>query len=437
MPVKDFVEWTKHVGGKWWGYPDQIRRGDYSDDTQLSLAVARSVDQRGRFSPEKFGYFELPLWLHYERGGGRAVKAAARTVASTNLQWFNIAYKNENVNYHEAGGNGAAMRNLPIALASLNDENRLILDSFRNSIITHGHPRAIVGAILFALVLRYVFTGNGPKPLSLLKYLKLKLGATLELARSDRIVGRWITDYDDHDPRPSQAFPARFLDTIRETFSNLEKIPEYLTEPMKDYYEVVGALDEKTRGSGISTVCAAIYDFLKFNEDPETAILSTVNMIGSDTDTIASFVGALMGAQYGLKAIPSHLENHVQDREYILKTADQLFEIMRGTRSDISAKYPVINRRDSLMRILAWEIGLHEMFWDAISVNGIIAHPTLGRGRIADKRQTRIAREGYVAKLLYVNFDSGQSCVFHSRVKANGIVSGSLAKEAENALRTN
>src|SRR2546421_11753209 len=49
LPVNDFVSWEKLVGGKCWGY---------SDDTQLTLAVARCIGQTGQFEPERFAYEE-------------------------------------------------------------------------------------------------------------------------------------------------------------------------------------------------------------------------------------------------------------------------------------------------------------------------------------------------------------------------------------------
>jgi len=46
-----------------------------------------------------------------------------------------------------------------------------------------------------------------------------------------------------------------------------------------------------------------------------------------------------------------------------------------------------------------------------------------------------IKREGYVAKLIHVNFDCGQSCTFHSRVENNEKVSESLAQDVVNAVK--
>ncbi len=46
-----------------------------------------------------------------------------------------------------------------------------------------------------------------------------------------------------------------------------------------------------------------------------------------------------------------------------------------------------------------------------------------------------IKREGYVAKLIHVNFDCGQPCTFHSRVENNEKVSESLAQDVVNAVK--
>src|SRR6266853_2975960 len=124
LPVHDFVQWKKLVGGRWWGYEQKIAPGEYSDDTQLTLAVARCITEDGEFEPERFAYEELPLWLQYERGGGKSVKTAARKLIGKNASWLRNFYKQGDLNYKNAGANGAAMRNLPIALVSVGDELR-------------------------------------------------------------------------------------------------------------------------------------------------------------------------------------------------------------------------------------------------------------------------------------------------------------------------
>src|SRR4029077_10898382 len=82
--------------------------------------------------------------------------------------------------YRKAGANGAAMRNLPIALVNVNNEEKLIVDSFINAIITHGHPRAIMGAFPFVLEIRYVLIEKSFSAAELTDYL---IGALQDVGR--------------------------------------------------------------------------------------------------------------------------------------------------------------------------------------------------------------------------------------------------------------
>lgn len=73
------MEWNRRAGGKYWPHEEKILRGEYSDDTQLIIATARSL-LRGRQWSNFFRQAELPAWLKYERGGGGATKRAGTKV---------------------------------------------------------------------------------------------------------------------------------------------------------------------------------------------------------------------------------------------------------------------------------------------------------------------------------------------------------------------
>jgi ADP-ribosylglycohydrolase len=436
LPVCDFVQWKKIVGGRWWGYEEKIAPGEYSDDTQLTLAVARCITEVGTFEPERFAYEELPLWLHYERGGGRSVKTAARKLIGKNADWLRNFYKQAELDYRDAGANGAAMRTLPIALANVDNEARMIKDAFLNAIITHGHPRAIIGAILFGLAVNYALTTSSkPSVDSLIEHLQggmERIGNTVK--DDDRIMG-WIHNWEKQDSSKDATFRLIFSKTRQEASSYLQGIRELMQGTPITYYNFVGALKPATKGSGLATVCVAIYLFLKFADQPEKALTTAVNSFGSDTDTIAVFLGALLGAYHGLEAIPAHLLGRVQDQDYLLKTAKRLHAIAGQEKKEYWAKNQKIERDDAYLNILTWEIDLHEMFWDTIDIGGVVFHPTLGRGKLTQKVEKPIQREGYVAKLFTIKFDCGQSCVFHSRVEHNDRVSESLAQDIERALK--
>jgi Uncharacterized protein conserved in bacteria (DUF2188) len=65
----------------------------------------------------------------------------------------------------------------------------------------------------------------------------------------------------------------------------------------------------------------------------------------------------------------------------------------------------------------------------------VVSHPTLGRGNIVGRKTQKIReKEEYTAKLIYVSFDVGQTCVFHSRVKNNSQILESLERDLKKAL---
>jgi ADP-ribosylglycohydrolase len=434
LPLRDFVSWQKFVGGRWWGYLDDIGRGEYSDDTQLALAVARSISSTGDFEPERFAYSELPLWLHYERGGGRSVKTAARALVRPKIDWLHNFYKQGAADYRTAGANGAAMRSLPIALVSSGNERRLVRDSFFNSVITHGHPRAILGTILFGLAVRHSLLEEQSNPEVMVQYLRERTEDLGRLIGDEQRLASWVENWEKRGKAAKGSFKSSFAEARCEAHRYLSLIHDSLRKPAEEYYQLVGALNPSTRGSGVSTVCVAIYLFLLHVDRPSEAVYAAVNQLGSDTDTIASFVGALLGARHGSDAVPRHLWDRIQDREYLLKVADRIHALVLGEPSEHAATGVRLEQQEAYLRILAWEIGLHEMFWDAIDIGDAVVHPTLGKGVIKAKNVRPIAREGCAAKLVRINFDCGQTCIFHSRVKNNEKVAESLAIAVEKAL---
>ena len=140
----EFKEWTRRSGGRFQPYEEIIRSGEYSDDTQLTLAVARSRTNHGPAWWKAFTRVELPLWMLYERGGGGATKRAAAAWTGGSPPWKSS--KRESIGrYFEAGGNGVAMRVLPHALflAGRDDPATLmhdvVLDGVRPRMAIHVH----------------------------------------------------------------------------------------------------------------------------------------------------------------------------------------------------------------------------------------------------------------------------------------------------------
>src|SRR5436853_4046909 len=144
------------------------------------------------------------------------------------------------------------MRNLPIALVNVDDESRLIRDSFLNAIITHGHPRAILGAILFALAVKYALTASHRLSIaSLVEYLREHMNNTGKAIAGDDRITRWIRRWGQE--KGDQSFRQSFKQTYQEALGYLKSLDQYMNAATRSYYTFVGAMEPLTKGSGLAT----------------------------------------------------------------------------------------------------------------------------------------------------------------------------------------
>jgi hypothetical protein len=93
----------------------------------------------------------------------------------------------------------------------------------------------------------------------------------------------------------------------------------------RSFVEAIGGLSEEQRGSGTKTaIIAAVLSWVHRDEFPATALVKAANLLGSDTDTIATMAGAILGAA-------SHEEPRgaILDRDYIAFEASRLEKISR------------------------------------------------------------------------------------------------------------
>ena len=149
-PSSELRDWTRRGGGRYYPHEELIQRGEYSDDTQLTLAVARARLVAGDSWWKVLTRTELPLWTLYERGGGGATKRAIACWLKGVSPWSDAS--RDAKRYFDAGGNGVAMRVLPHAVfyAGVDEPTLLIRDVIVDGTATHGHPRALIGATVYA-----------------------------------------------------------------------------------------------------------------------------------------------------------------------------------------------------------------------------------------------------------------------------------------------
>ncbi|KAA3637505.1 MAG: ADP-ribosylglycohydrolase family protein [Bacteroidetes bacterium] len=403
--ISNFYEWKKSVGGRFNGYVDYLEKGSYSDDTQLLLSVARAIKTDGSVDHDYFSKIELPNWLLYSRGAGRTIKNAARKIVRKSAKWnqnfFSFKAGKVIVDYRESGANGAAMRILPIALANFGDIDKIKEEIFANSIVTHGHPRAIIGAILYGYSIDTILKFR-PENFTYETFLT-ELGKGIHNKLSIPFLDKprfkaWESEWDKKAKYP---FRELFTLTLDETQQYLRDAYKLLTNKSKDNIalEKLGCFNPDTKGSGISTVIAGIYFCCKYLHEPIKAIEQAVNSIGTDTDSIAAFAGGLVGALHGDNIIPGRF-NKVQDFDYLEKVAIRLLEISEGRAKP--NKIPVNNNIKSINNIGSddFVLGEHVYF------------EPLGFGTLKKiDRQNTLTRGKYNV-ILDVDFEIGQSCRF-------------------------
>ena len=324
-PQMEFMGWKRRSGGRFQGFEETVRPGEYSDDTQLMLAVARSRVGHGDHWHQALTKWELPFWTLYERGGGGATKAAARTWSKGVPPWK--SERPASHRYFQAGGNGVAMRVLPHALflAHHHDPAELLNDVVADGITTHGHPRALVGATLYAFSAWWL--ARRRKTLAFGELLEVLLDegtkwSAFPAHTLDAFPG-WL---DAANRAGRSAYERVWNRTVDEARVLLTTARNGIKQgAMADDRAVLGSLDCFGRSNGAGTVCAAAVSYLlaRHAAQPQQAILRAAFERGADTDTLAAMVGGLAGCLAGTDWIPSPWLA-VQDANYLEKMASRI-----------------------------------------------------------------------------------------------------------------
>lgn len=332
------LPWKRRVGGRF-GVTLNLPAGCYSDDTQLRLATSRAIRSDGHFDVEAFAKIELPVWLAYSLGGGQSTKAAAWSLARGDVNWFSNFFARKSTTYFDAGGNGAAMRIQPHvwAGASAQDPRAFLGDVIRNTICTHGHPRALAGSVFHAICLMSAIANSEiPGPAAWREAISSLSEIPSLIREDDELSTFWF-------PVWSQRAPTQMDTALRavqqESMADISIIERESPAGGEAAYQRIlshlGALEPATRGSGIKTALLASAISWLFRGKPAAfALLTAANALGSDTDSIGTMAGAILGS-----VERSSPDGDIADREYIAEEASRLSQIALGTPSD-SFAYP-------------------------------------------------------------------------------------------------
>jgi poly(ADP-ribose) glycohydrolase ARH3 len=255
----------------------RLGRGTYTDDTQMAIALAESLLERGGVEAEPLGR-AFAAAHDPRRGYGAGTTEVLRLVRA-------------GVHPHAAArsafggegsrGNGAAMRVAPVAVRYSGDPAALASAARASARVTHAHPLAIDAAVAQAAAIAAALVGESP------------LDAALEAATAPELARRL---------RQAARLLGRGL------------------EPA----ELAAALGN--RATAEQSVPAAIYAACRHAS--VAAAVSFAVRCGGDTDTIGAMAGAVAAARAGASAIPSAwldaLEEGGKGASHVATLADRL-----------------------------------------------------------------------------------------------------------------
>jgi ADP-ribosylglycohydrolase len=263
------------VGGGLGGFAP----GEWSDDTSMAVAIARVAATGADLTTDDALDRIADGFLEWYADGPadigiqtRAVLAATQRRLETGEIGSSRVMTEEAAAYTAArshsAGNGALMRTAPVALAHLDDRERLARAARLVARLTHGDPLAGDSCVLWCDAIRVaVLDGN----------LDVAAGVDL-LPESRRDQWRaWLDDALDLDRNRGETVPGgRFT----------------------------------PNGFTVTALQAAVAAIVT-TEVPERMpcrhlqlALHNAVRIGNDTDTVAAIAGALLGARWGASAVP-------------------------------------------------------------------------------------------------------------------------------------
>jgi len=264
---------------------------NYTDDTDMTLALAESVVQTGGVDPEDIA---KQFILHCDLTRGYAIGTIKAVLAlRAGLKWHQVGRM---VFENGSFGNGAAMRVSPVGLFYHPDLDKIQEEAIKQANITHLHPLGQWGAVMQACCVGLAVTQNPKGPVK-----KEQMVTNLR-----EVLWRGQIEY----------------------MKALNKIEELVAQKRKlQARQVVQVF-----GNGVEalfSVPSACYIAITYSPDFCDAVQAAISL-GGDTDTIAGMVGAIVGAHVGEKGLPAdwteQLEDGARGRSFARGLADRLFQ---------------------------------------------------------------------------------------------------------------
>jgi ADP-ribosyl-[dinitrogen reductase] hydrolase len=247
-PVLDGM--AEMVGGGSFGWEP----GEFTDDTQMGVALALTLLDRGGYDPDA-------IWAAWRTWCDTAADVGITTSeALASPDWRAVRHADP----ERTAANGALMRAFPLAVAFLHLDDQVVRAvTLHQASLTHPHPAAGWSAWLGVAAMREGVRGGDP-----------------------------VACVD----------------------AELARVPDPERPPFAEVLAADWSPARAPHGNGSAWVCLAQAVWaLRTTSTFEDAVVAAVRL-GDDADTVACVTGALAGARYGLGAIPPRWTAQVHGR---------------------------------------------------------------------------------------------------------------------------
>jgi ADP-ribosyl-[dinitrogen reductase] hydrolase len=256
------------TGGGWLN----LQPGDYTDDTQMAVCIARSIVALGRFDPADIANHFVAWYRSNPPDIGNTTRHALQQL-DVGVCWDEAGRNTHQVMAPRDASNGSVMRCAPVALLARGDAALLARWSAESSLITHANPLCVAGCVA----------------------LNAAIAALLDNPDADVIAAATLAT--DHGQ-------------VRDAIAAAPSIC---------------ADDLKSGGYVLDTLQSSFWA-LTNHATFKDAVVAAVNL-GDDADTTGAVTGALAGAKRGASAIPPRWLDVLRGGQELIALADGLLDL--------------------------------------------------------------------------------------------------------------
>lgn len=309
---------------KYWN--EDLKKGEYTDDTILPVALAESIIARQGLDLDDVGRRQLEAYIRMRRPDGTVKGGFGGTTRD--------AFKNleSGVSPRDSGviggpGNAPVTKMFPIGIymhaTGKYDEGLRFAELVGR--ITHRDPRSVASGVVQAHAV-YTALQGGTREEFVKSIAQIRVSVEKSLIPELKWCPSTMIGPLTSALMKVGLWPNYTLWKQGSLKSRLEWIVKNKDADCEDAFKYLGS-----SSAVYESFPFAIFMFQKFWEDPVSGLLETVNY-GGDCDSTGAMYGALAGARNGM-IFPSKWLNKLDGLDRLVSVGEQMYALARGACS--------------------------------------------------------------------------------------------------------